>query len=146
LYYQEKLALNSRLADWQFQQAVRAIRNLFVLTQSDVQHEIDWETWISDSATLKPEHSSLAREHGSLNAKSMNIQHFKESDTIDTESIRDKYKSVLDNLLIEIRRRAYSICTEHAYFDWVVRFFAFFCLFSTNTFIQFLSCTYFTIP
>ena len=54
--YLEKLALNTRLADWQFQQAVRAIRNLFVLIQSDVLHEIDWDDWINGATSLKPDH------------------------------------------------------------------------------------------
>lgn len=124
--YLEKLSCNTRLADWQFQQAVRAIRSLFALVQSDVLREINWDDWIEGSLTLKPDHPSLARESGALNANLMNSQQLSEPEAFDTSRIRDKHKAVLDNLLIEIRRRAYSIRTEHAYFDWVVRFLAFF--------------------
>ena len=55
------------LKDWQFTQAVRAIRTLFCdLLQADWSGEFDWDHWIDSAQTLGASHDTLARENGLL--------------------------------------------------------------------------------
>ena len=50
--YLEKMGRSGHLIDWQFRQAVVAIRNLFLIITNKWEEQIDWQYWL-DSSTWK---------------------------------------------------------------------------------------------
>ena len=60
--YLEKMGRCGDLLDWQFRQAVDAIRNLFLIITNRWEKEIDWQYWQDSAQTLPPDHRTIARE------------------------------------------------------------------------------------
>ncbi len=107
------------ILDWQFRQVVDAIQNLLKTAKSPVENEIDWGFWRDSAERLSSNHATLAREGGILPSEKDSTY----SPLLD--SAKKKYKEELDQLVLEIRQRNYSIRTEQAYLGWVCRYILF---------------------
>ncbi len=118
----QKRADNSGIADWQLRQCVEAIRLLLVdLAKAPVCAEIDWDAWRFGARSLSAEHATLAPEQsvGRIVARELEKQGLIHQ------------QAALEQLVVEIRARHYSIRTEKAYLNWAARFLAF-CKPATN--------------
>ena len=112
----KKRADNPRLQDWQVQQCVDAIRLLLVeLAHAPVCAEIDWDAWSGGARGLEPDHATLARNQSVAQAV---VREAEKKGVLDQ-------REALEQLVMEIRVRHYSIRTEKTYLNWAVRFFAF---------------------
>ena len=80
--------------------------------------EFDWQSWIDSSASLQKGKASTDYEVPA--AQTINKR--ADVDGSDLADTRKLYTKELTNLLVEIRRRGYSIRTEQAYEAWVARF------------------------
>lgn len=111
----QKRADNPSLGDWQLRQCVDAIRLLLdELARAPVSAEIDWEGWRLGARSLNADHATLARDQSVITvvareADKMGLLH---------------QRQTLEQLVIEIRARHYSIRTEKAYLNWAARFLA----------------------
>ncbi len=127
--YLEKLGRNEGLKDWQFRQAVDAIRNLFLIAGVDRITGVDWNYWRDSAKTLPVNHATLAREPLPLNPDQTPVsgKNFKEKKNAQSvlDDIRRVHQQMVERLVAEIRRRGYSIRTEQAYEAWMCRFIAF---------------------
>jgi len=119
--YLEKQGRLGKLKDWQFRQIVDAIRNLFAMLNVAWLSEVDWKYWMDSASSLPEAHSTIAREVPAEETieKLANLKSSK------LTKVRRLHKEVLKQLLIEVRRRGYSIKTEQTYESWVARFIAF---------------------
>ncbi len=82
---------------------------------------MDWEFWNSSSKRLGRGHATVARDYGPSPKKFMNgKENFPDQGEMDK-----KHQAVMDDLVVEIRRRGYSIRTEQVYAIWVKRFIVF---------------------
>jgi len=139
--YLEQLGRLDRIADWQFAQIVDAIEILLITAGVAVVSEIDWSHWRDSARTLPPQHPTIARETSQ--------SPFPSSSTIPSppnqnpapprsnplkakgkplsalDQVRAQHRSLLQQLITEIRRRHYSIRTEQSYETWVCRFILF---------------------
>lgn len=113
--YFSKLSGRPRLRDWQFEQAVDAIHQLFKIVGKDFEGKVDWVHWKMFSKTLSSNHATLSREP---------CENDDVSERIDggLNTIRQHHADEINSLVAEIRRRGYSIRTEKAYEQWVCRF------------------------
>lgn len=116
--YLGELGRIDRIKDWQFRQTVDAIQNIFALLQVSWLAKVDWKYWIDSSMSLPEMHVSIARD---IPAKETieKLAHVKNSKL---GNVRRLYKDLFTDLLIEIRKRGYSIRTEQAYESWLARF------------------------
>lgn len=106
--YLHVLGRQKRLKDWQFIQAVRAIRTLFRdLVQVDWANGFDWDHWIDSAHTLSPDHATLARENG--HPGSDLPPEAGEGSLL--KIITAQHPKWVQRLITEIRRRDYSIRT-----------------------------------
>jgi len=115
--YLQKLATVSKGPAWLFRQKVDALQLLLVdLCGNRQAREVDWAYWSQAGFDELPaEHPTLARE---LNPES----------TLKKPAARDLDPACRDSVLKLvriIRTKQYSIRTEEAYRDWIVRFLAF---------------------
>ncbi len=107
---------NPRLKDWQVRQCVDAIRLLLEhLAHAPVADDIDWDLWRYGLKRLDADHLTLARDQSVAQAVTRAAK---------KQGILDQ-RIALEQLVIEIRARHYSIRTEKTYLNWAVRFFAF---------------------
>lgn len=113
-----------RIQDWQFTQTVDAIQKLFAMLQVPWLAEVDWRYWKDSATTLAENHVTVARE----TSADSTIERLANIDNSELAEVRRLYKPFFTNLLVEIRRRNYSIRTEQAYESWLARF----CLYSGN--------------
>ncbi len=120
-HFLQKIGRAGRINDWQFRQAVDAIRNLFRLITNKWENEFDWQYWIDSSQSLSQEHRTIARETMPYTDK-QGAEHHSDHDT---NVVRKQYEKYRTALITEIRRRAYSISTEQLYDMWLVRFIAY---------------------
>ena len=114
--YLEQLGRKRRLNDWQFRQAVEAIRLLFPYMSVHMEKEVDWDFWLNSSKTLSPDHRTIAREQGISDNQATKKSPVNSSNvgSIDDQGVTD--------LVTEIRRRHYAISTEQTYEGWLRRF------------------------
>ncbi|TDJ19615.1 MAG: integron integrase [Gammaproteobacteria bacterium] len=112
---------------WQYRQVIHALEISFVRAlKSGWAGEFDWQHWKDSARRLGPRHAMIAREQRlrtRAKTKSKPLSGRR-------DRVRDLYPEVMDSLVSEIRRRAYSIRTEQAYESWAARFIAF-CEFRT---------------
>ncbi len=120
IQYLQKQGQSGKIEDWQFLQIVDAIQNLFKMIKIAWINEVDWQYWINSSQTLAKEHASIA---GEIPAEETIWNLANNGSKL--ASVRQRHKALLKKLLIEIRVRAYSIRTEHAYESWASRFIAY---------------------
>ena len=120
--YFQNLGRQDRLKDWQFRQAVDAIKKLFeFLDVKRIQHQVDWQFWLDSSFSLPPDHTTIARDIPLTHKTTQE----KISDQKSITMLKEKYSDVRDILIAEIRRRAYAISTEQTYEYWLFQFIAF---------------------
>jgi integron integrase len=77
--------------------------------------EVDWHYWKDFSRSLTPDHPTLARE--SVPQRPVSLAR--------TPTVTEPDASLVAPLVTELRRRHYSIRTEQAYRQWVIRFLRF---------------------
>ena len=120
IYFKEQ-GRKGKIKDWQFQQTVDAIQNLFTMLDTPWLSEVDWKYWMDSSSSLSENHSTIAL---SVPAEDTidKLANLKNSELAE---VRRLHRNILKQLLIEIRGRNYSIRTEQAYEPWVARFIAY---------------------
>ncbi len=100
-----------------FRQVVTAIKTLFSLVNPSWFNTFDWDYWFDSATSLESNHATIAREP---------LPDKKSEDTGSfMAAIRDSHSTIIQKLIQEIRRRNYSIRTEQAYEQWLIRFIAF---------------------
>lgn len=114
----EKVLRQNKLSDWQFRQVVDAMQNLFDMLRVPWFSEVDWQNWIDSASTLQKDTTSASH----VVAAEDTINKLAHIDGSGLAETRRLYSEELKNLLVEIRRRGYSVRTEQAYEAWVVRF------------------------
>ena len=115
----DRLDRKKGLEDWQFRQAVEALK---IFCQQTLNlgwaRSFDWGFWLEAANSIDPKHATLAR---SSDANSQELVSDPKVPTVDSAS-EDKW---LGRLNKEIRVRGYSIRTEQTYSHWVKRYFLF---------------------
>lgn len=111
------LSRNRRVQDWQFIQAVDAIRILFLhLVKTDWSGGFDWDAWKGMSRELEvPSPSATGKQRRDTRASNARA----------LQEVRKQHGEILRGVISEIRRRAYSKRTEQAYEQWICRFILF---------------------
>lgn len=122
--YFNQLSRNTKLADWQFKQAVEALQILFVeLIRTDWAQKFPWDYWIDAATELAPSHGTVARDYhrptGTENGVNVSLS---TSDDRLVHKVRTAYPDTVNKLITQIRLKNYSIRTEHAYEKWVARY------------------------
>jgi integron integrase len=105
-----------RVLDWQFVQAVDAIQNCLKMVGAPCSTQVDWDYWRNSAKELSESHPTLARESGMSPSTQSGVKQPK------VERLRKKHGALLDDLVLTIRQRQYSIRTEQTYLTWVCRF------------------------
>lgn len=105
-----------RIQAWRFAQTVDAVRALFVLIDSQVASEVDWQYWRDSVKPLAADHPTLARLNG---AAGDGVVVGGGAPTPAASGAE------IESLVAVIRQRNYSIRTEEAYRGWVERFLRF---------------------
>ena len=100
---------------------VDAIQNLFAMLNASWFSEVDWKYWTASADSLSKTHSTIARQVPAEKTIDK-LANLKNSGLIE---VRRLHGDLLKQLLIEIRRRGYSIRTEQTYESWMARFIAF---------------------
>jgi len=109
--YLETLGGSGGLEDWQYVQAVEALRIFFsAAIRADWAGEVDWAYWKDSARRLGAEHATVARE---VPIPALTVPRRGRSKGYLGE-VRSKHPEVITRLIAEIRRRAYSIRTEQA--------------------------------
>lgn len=112
--YLLQIGRNADLQGWQFRQVVHALQLLFVgLVRTDWANTFDWRYWLESSRELETNHPTVARHNRPVEP------------TASPEPAGDgkfPYPELIHDVAAEIRRRNYSIRTEHAYLQWLRRF------------------------
>ena len=117
--YLQKLGREQRMKDWQFRQAVDAIRTLFQVAGAGALKEVDWQFWLDSSVSLPPDHRTIARTVAGA------VSSVRRSGKVSKQVLLSKYANHREALITELRRRAYSISTEQTYEYWLFQFIAY---------------------
>lgn len=127
--YLQKLGRNNRLADWQFKQAVEALKILFVdIVGAEWAATFPWDFWLESATELPASHATVARDYSQasdIENYKINNSHFSTSEDRLIIKIHSAFPDHLKNLITQIRSKHYSIRTENAYEQWVARYIAF---------------------
>ncbi|BAU57787.1 hypothetical protein HH1059_10880 [Halorhodospira halochloris] len=116
--YLKSLGRDSRLEDWQYRQAIDAIRTLLNTIQYASVNAIDWQHWLDSAMTLSTQHPTIARTTPALSA-----EHFAEraGNTRFAHTIRS-HPELFHRLSDAIHLRGKAIRTEKTYLHWACRF------------------------
>ncbi len=114
------------LKDGQFQQAVKALRVLFIeLVKASWARDFPWQHWMDGARALPATHATVARDYDTslrvADTKSCVNTHQKQFDGI-IRQFQDTYPEHVARLIAEIRVRQYSLRTEQSYLSWLARF------------------------
>lgn len=143
--YLARVAEHGQVADWQFRQIIEALEILFVeITQAAWAGSVDWKYWYRRAAALRrPDPDPReSRSRESPDSASPDVAEPQDSAPPSSDSpepaaptpvrrsrrsphlqlLRETHARLLRKLTGEIRRRGYSLRTETAYEDWVLRF------------------------
>lgn len=127
--YLQDLGRNQRISDWQFRQAVEALRILFVdMVKPAWAESFGWDFWMESAAQLPQSHATIARDSARHNTTKDNARSENPLSTSADGVIKkaaEAYPDVFNRLITEIRVKQYSIRTEHSYESWVARFIVF---------------------
>ena len=127
--YFEQLSRNFRIVDWQFKQAVKALKILFKdMLDLEWSHSFSWDDWIESANELPQSHATIARDyHRPVNHNSQSTQPVGLSTSDDSlvRKVRNLFPKEFNKLITEIRIKNYSIKTEQLYERWVARYLAF---------------------
>jgi len=116
-----ELGRNKHIEDWQFRQAVDALRILFCeLIIVDWAKSFPWVNWLDGARQLPNNHSTVARDYMPIFSKDS-----ESAEASLSGKIKQRYPLLFERLITEIRTRQYSIRTEQVYVSWIVRFFVF---------------------
>jgi integron integrase len=114
--YLSEAGRDAALPGWRFRQLVHALQLLFTnLVQVRWASAFDWEYWLASAQTLQEQHPTLARHNSPINVAA----------PPPTASKGDAPSAWREKLVGELRRRNYSIRTEEAYVQWIVRYLRF---------------------
>ncbi len=118
--YIEDIGRNENMTAWQYRQVVDALRILFsFMVKTEWSEKFNWQQVMDDVRDLPENHATVARVSPS------------ESVAFDGHAIgktgdyKQRFEKLYERLIVVIRSKQYSIRTEQAYSDWVVRFLAF---------------------
>lgn len=121
LAYLNGIGRKPNIKDWQFQQAVKALRILYKdIVRPEWADQFAWDDWISNAQELSHDHATIARiapekqSASTENAGSSMMQ-----------KVKSLFPDAFERLITEIRVRQYSIRTEQAYVSWLARYVAF---------------------
>ncbi len=117
--YLEEQGRKEELQGWQFLQIVNAIQILLETADTPARTQVNWEYWRNSAQELADSHPTIARTGGVLPS----AEPAGRAPLLD--AVRARYGSVLDELVVVVRQRNYSIRTEQAYLSWVCRFLLF---------------------
>jgi integron integrase len=134
--YLTGLGRDAALKDWQFRQAVDAIRMLFALAGVDWLERVDWEHWRGSARSLASDHPTVARDYGlvpvrspiagRVSAPSVERDEKQRNGAAQTfESIRKAHGALLDRVAAAARIRGLAIRTEQTYLHWIMRYIGF---------------------
>lgn len=114
------------LKDWQFVQIVQAIELLFTgMVKTSWAAEFPWQEWINLSKALPSNHSTIARMSPVMDIESINVDSVSSYNVDLLKQVFNLYPSHVENLIKTIRVKHYSIRTERAYLDWLLRYIRF---------------------
>jgi integron integrase len=117
--YLEGQGRKQGLHGWQFLQIVDAIQILLETAQAPAGAQVNWEYWRNSAQELADSHPTIARTGGILpTAEPPGRMPL-------LDRVRARHGSYLDELVVVVRQRNYSIRTEQAYLSWVCRFLLF---------------------
>jgi integron integrase len=123
--YLRSAGVTNRLADWQYRQIVESLEILFaIVLDLPWARSFDWSYWKDSAREFEPDHATIAREVAPT-PRTPATPTTKNSAGVSSR-VRQSHGEVINALIAEIRRRAYSIRTEQAYEQWVCRFIRFF--------------------
>lgn len=108
---------NRLLKGWQLEQIISAIRNLFLVSDAGLALSFDWDYWLQSCEKICEKHPTLIRESGLLSGQEKETR-----PNAVNSSVTHPFEKELDKLVIEIRRRNYSIRTEQTYRSWICRY------------------------
>lgn len=116
--YLQNLTRQTQMPGWQIRQKVDAIRLLLVdLVRNTQAMEVDWDYWgEAGLETLPANHPTLAKESPPEALIQKNSR---------TKSLDSDGEAAVTKTVRLLRSQHYSIRTESAYRDWVMRFLAF---------------------
>jgi integron integrase len=117
--YLEEQGRKKGLQGWQFLQIVDALQILLETADTPAGTQVNWEYWHNSAQELADSHPTIARTGGVLPS----AEPAGRAPLLD--AVRARYGSVLDELVVVVRQRNYSIRTEQAYLSWVCRFLLF---------------------
>jgi hypothetical protein len=118
--YLNALGRTSGLEDWQFRQAIDAIRILLVeMVGLDWARGYDWDYWRESARSLPVSHPTVARDYDPVRWEGQN------SEREGCHEIKALYRDLFKRFAAEVRRRGYSIRTEQTYAVWICHFIAF---------------------
>ena len=125
--YLESVGRLDGLTDWQFDQIIDAIQNLFLTAGLELSSGVDWDFWHNSARSLPSNHPTIARETSPSTDEVVSGVNFKTKRNSPSllDSVRKDHSQLLERLVAEIRRRNYSIRTEQAYESWLCRFIVF---------------------
>ena len=119
---------NTRLADWQYQQLVRAIKLLFTqMVTVPWAAEFPWDDYSELADTLPNSHATVSRDYQPIDLDSLSEGYLLEYNKNNTlfKEIFKRYPQPIQKLITQIRLHHYSIRTEQAYVSWLLRFIRF---------------------
>jgi len=122
--YLTELGRQEGLKDWQFRQAVDAIRMLFVLAGVGWLDQVDWEQWRASARALEPEHPTVARDYSPDTQEAQGAS-MARAEPSSFDEIRRSHGPLLARVTAAIRVRGFSIRTEQTYLHWIMRFIVF---------------------
>lgn len=114
------------LKDWQFVQTVNSIKLLFTdMLQPSWAIDFSWQEWADLSQALPPHHATIARSNDDIDINLIHLGNISSySQKLLTCTVQ-LHPSHIQNLVRAIRLKHYSIRTEHAYLNWLLRFIRF---------------------
>ncbi|WP_280818886.1 integron integrase [Thiorhodococcus minor] len=121
--YLAELGRDTQLKDWQFRQAVDAIRILFELAGVGWLSQVDWSQWRASARRLEPGHATVARDYEEGQAEPSRGAADARTDGL--ARIRETHSALLDRVIKAIRVRGMAIRTEQTYLHWIARYIAF---------------------
>ena len=115
-----------RIKDWQFCQIVQAVELLFTeMVKTRWASTFPWQEWSDLSTGLPSDHVSLPRVTAVFDASSINLKDLGSFNTRLLQQVLEIYPDHIRNLIKIIRIKNYSIRTERAYLDWLLRYIRF---------------------
>lgn len=112
-----------RIKDWQFRQIVQAIELLLTnMVKNDWARDFPWQEWSDLSQALPSDHASYSPDVSVFDVNSIDLDALGVYNKKLLEQVLELYPSYVQNLIKVIRVKNYSIRTEYAYLNWLLRF------------------------